>query len=202
MQERYRTVRGAAQHELERVQGSRFLARLAACSARGEAHALIDAARAEHPGARHHCFAWRLGPTGADSFSSDAGEPAGSAGRPILQQLEGQGLCDVALVVTRYFGGVKLGVGGLMRAYGGAAAAVLARAELVEVEITRRARITHPYECSGAVAGWLAALALVPCSARYGAQVELELDLPVGRLGPALADLGERTGGRARVELG
>ncbi len=201
MQERYRSVRSPAQHELERIQGSRFLARVAPCSSREQALALVDAARAAHPAARHHCFAWRLGPSGADSFSNDAGEPAGSAGRPILQQLEGQGLGDVALVVTRYFGGVKLGVGGLMRAYGGAAAAVLARAELVEVEITRRARITHPYECSGAIEAWLAAEGLAPRSARYDAQVQLEVDLPVGRLARSLAELGERSAGRARVEL-
>lgn len=199
--ERYRTVRARAQHEIERVHGSRFIAELAPATAREEALALVESARAAHPGARHHCFAWRLGPGGADSYSSDAGEPSGSAGRPILQQLETQGLCELALVVTRYFGGVQLGIGGLMRAYGAAAAAVLARAELVEIEVTRRVRVEHPYGCSGAVEGWLAAEHLVPSAAVYDSAVHLVLELPVARLEALLDALRERCAGRCRIEL-
>lgn len=104
------------------VKRSRFIAVAGPSADRESALAAVNEARLEHPEARHHCWAWQGRNSAA---SSDDGEPGGTAGRPILGVIGHKGLVDVVVVVTRYFGGTKLGAGGLVRAYAGAAEAVL-----------------------------------------------------------------------------
>ena len=104
------------------VKRSRFIATAAPATDREAALAAVDGKRLEHPEAGHHCWAWQGRNSAA---SSDDGEPGGTAGRPILGVIGHKGLVDVVVVVTRYFGGIKLGAGGLVRAYAGAAEAVL-----------------------------------------------------------------------------
>ncbi|MDR0415979.1 MAG: YigZ family protein [Propionibacteriaceae bacterium] len=110
------------------IQRSRFIAWAARADSEAAARDLFAEARQRYPDARHHCTAFIVadGPGPPVSRSSDDGEPPGTAGRPMLAALAGSGLVDVAAVVTRYFGGVKLGAGGLVRAYGGAVQLVLA----------------------------------------------------------------------------
>ncbi len=109
------------------VRRSRFIARAAPVTSREEALAFVERARADHPEARHHCWAYVIGAPGraTSAAMNDDGEPSGTAGRPILGVIEHKGIGDLAVVVIRYFGGVKLGAGGLVRAYAGAAEAVL-----------------------------------------------------------------------------
>jgi len=185
--------------EAPTVKGSRFVADLAPVTTPEEAEAFVARVRATEPGASHHCWAWRVGRP-ADRFrSSDDGEPGGSAGRPILMQLEGHGVTDVVCVVTRWFGGTKLGVGGLMRAYGGSAGQALDRAPLCTVIETARLHITCPYQDSGALKGFLAHHGLVPASESYGASIVLEVDVPRQDRLALEAELRDRTAGR--VEL-
>lgn len=117
------TLAGPAEHALE-VRHSRFLARAVPVETPDAALAWLQSVSI--PEATHNCWAWRIG---ADYRSSDDGEPAGTAGRPILAAIDGQGYDRVVVVVTRWFGGIKLGAGGLVRAYGGAAAECLRLAE-------------------------------------------------------------------------
>lgn len=121
----------------QEIRRSRFVARAAPVDTAEDAAAFV--ARVGERDASHNCWAWRIG---ASYRFSDDGEPGGSAGRPILAAIDGQGLDRVVAVVTRWFGGIKLGVGGLARAYGGCAAECLrlaARRELVErVEVRVR----------------------------------------------------------------
>ena len=113
------TLGAPAEHALE-VKHSRFLARAAPVDSAAAAQAWIRSVSVAD--ATHNCWAWRLG----DEYrSSDDGEPAGTAGRPILAAIDGQGYDRIAVVVTRWYGGIKLGAGGLVRAYGGAAAECL-----------------------------------------------------------------------------
>lgn len=107
--------------ELE-VKRSRFLTRLRRVTTEDAARAVIEEQRRAHFDARHHCSAFVLGPDARTARSSDDGEPAGTAGVPMLSVLQRAGLTDVVAVVTRYFGGVKLGAGGLVRAYSDAVA--------------------------------------------------------------------------------
>lgn len=145
----YRVPAAEARGEL-REKGSRFLAVVAPAADEEAARAAIERLRREHPDATHHCFAWRLGAEPAER-SSDAGEPGGTAGPPILSALRGAGLSDVVAVVVRWFGGVKLGKGGLVRAYGGATRAALGAVATVERAPVIELALTVPYPVLGAV---------------------------------------------------
>jgi uncharacterized YigZ family protein len=175
-----------------REKGSRFLAVVAPAADEAAAQEVLAALAAEHPDATHHCFAWRLGPEPRER-AGDAGEPAGTAGVPILQVLRGRGLSDVVAVVVRWYGGTKLGKGGLARAY--AAAARLAADELpVERRVPRvELALALPYERLGAVKRLVHPPEVELVAERYGERVELVLSVRADRrddLAAALADLG------------
>jgi len=187
----YPAPAGEGRGEL-REKGSRFLAVVAPAAGEAEAEAVLARLRAEHPDATHHCFAWRLGPD-ARERASDAGEPSGTAGAPILQVLRGHGLSDAVAVVVRWFGGTKLGKGGLARAYAAAAR------EAVEAtpRVRRVPRVTLavdlPYERVGAVKRLVHPPEVELADERYGERARLELAVREDRAAEveaALADLG------------
>ena len=127
----YKSI-SAPSEGLFKDQGSRFIALAYPVESEAEVKALLEAARKEYHDARHHCVAYRLGCGGELWRASDDGEPAGSAGRPILGQIDSAGLSDVAVIVVRYFGGIKLGIPGLIRAYKNATADALEKAPTCE----------------------------------------------------------------------
>ncbi len=129
----YLTLRAPAVAEIE-VKRSRFLAEIHPVTDEVAARAVVEAARARHWDARHHCSAFILGARGEVERSSDDGEPSGTAGAPMLEVLRGRELTDVCAVVTRWFGGTLLGAGGLVRAYGDAVRAAVAAADVVRRE--------------------------------------------------------------------
>ncbi|PYE55772.1 IMPACT family protein [Deinococcus yavapaiensis] len=138
----FRTL--AAPHEhAEVISGSEFLAYATRADSPDAAMAFLAAIRVRHPDATHHCWAYKV--ESAYRFSDD-GEPGGTAGAPILRALEGQGVDHVMVVVVRYFGGVKLGAGGLVRAYGGAAAEVVRTAPKEEVKPRAHVTVTVGFE--------------------------------------------------------
>ena len=166
--------------------------RLAAAAA-----AFVERLRGEFDDATHNCFAWTL--ADGTQRSSDDGEPKGTAGRPILLEIEGRQLLDVAVVVTRYYGGTKLGTGGLVRAYGEAAAAALERAKIVEVPVVETLRLRYGYDLTGAVSSVLNAFEAVPTRADYGAAVEQEVAVPVEQVEEFQRALTEAVS--ARIEI-
>jgi len=127
----FRTIAAPATG-LFKDRGSKFFAYAYPASTEVEALAHLEALRKEHFKARHHCFAWRLGPDGSRFRANDDGEPSGTAGRPILGQLDSFGLTDVVVVVVRYFGGTLLGASGLINAYRESAAEALRAATVLE----------------------------------------------------------------------
>ncbi len=131
MTDHFKTLASASTGEFK-DRGSKFIAFAYPVRAEEEALAYVEALRKEHFKARHHCFAWRLGPDGARFRANDDGEPSGTAGRPILGQIDSFGLTNVLIVVVRYFGGTLLGTSGLINAYREAAAEALRAAEVVE----------------------------------------------------------------------
>jgi uncharacterized YigZ family protein len=133
-----------------REKGSRFLAVIGPAVDEAAARSALAALEREHPDATHHCWAWRLGSPPRER-SSDAGEPAGTAGVPMLQVLRGAGLSDVVAVVVRWFGGTKLGKGGLARAYAAAVREALETLPVVAREPTARLAFEVAYEKVGAV---------------------------------------------------
>ncbi|MDT0202272.1 YigZ family protein [Nocardioides sp. AE5] len=192
----YLTAGRGATAEIE-VKRSRFLCTVEPVSDEAAARAVIEALRKEHWDARHTCSAFVLGPDGAVQRSSDDGEPAGTAGAPMLEVLRGHEVSDVVAVVTRWFGGVLLGAGGLVRAYGDAVRAGLEAAGTVE----RRLMVEHRVEVSHADAGRLETelrqrgVAVLDVS--YAAEVSLLLGVPAAAPFDLAAVLAELTGGAA-----
>lgn len=131
--EQYRMLSKGAQAELVEKK-SRFIATIRPVSSEEEAVAFIEEMKKKYYDARHNCSAFVIGSKGELTRSSDDGEPSGTAGRPMLEVLTGSGIRNIAVVVTRYFGGVLLGTGGLVRAYSGAVKMALEQCET----ITRR----------------------------------------------------------------
>ncbi|RYL95823.1 YigZ family protein [Sporolactobacillus sp. THM7-4] len=146
----YITVMHEAVHEIE-IRRSRFIASVFPVSSEEKAAQAIESKRREHWKANHNCFAYIIGENQAVQKASDDGEPSGTAGVPILEVLKKRRLRDVLVVVTRYFGGIKLGAGGLIRAYAHTTSAGLAAAEVVEQVPSDLWRVTVDYPLSGAL---------------------------------------------------
>ena len=199
MNDEFVTLAAEYRHEIDPIKGSRFLTTVAPTPSIESANEFIERVSAEFAGATHNCWAYRIGRDGAEFRSNDDGEPSGSAGRPILQQIEGHNVTDTTVVVTRWFGGTKLGVGGLMRAYGGATGRTLDRAPLRTVVVTRRIAIELPYECTGPVEGILVARGLKTVTAEYGALVRIVVDVPERDVETFSRELLDRTAGRASI---
>ncbi len=196
----YRTLQAPLRHEIAKIKGSRFLACIAPCQDRDAAASFVESIRREFHDARHVCSAWRLGLGDQDFRFDDDGEPNGSAGRPILQQIDGHGLSNCVVAVVRWFGGTKLGVGGLVRAYGQAAAEALGRAEIETVVLKERILVRFPYELSGPMQGLCAALDIQPSSSEYGTEVELSFDIPLADCERFVHEVTERSAARAQIE--
>lgn len=138
---------------LTEAKRSRFICTLARVDSEGEARAVIASTRAKYPDARHHCSAFIVEVHSAQPIerSNDDGEPAGTAGMPMLESLRGAGLSQVVAVVTRYFGGVLLGTGGLVRAYSDAVATAVADAPRVRLETRAMFCVTVDHASAGRV---------------------------------------------------
>lgn len=134
-----------AEQAIIKEKGSRFLAHAYPIQDASEVQPLVEALRAEHHAARHHCWAYRLGVDGESFRANDDGEPSGTAGRPILGQILSRDLSDILVVVVRYFGGTLLGVPGLIAAYKGATCEVLDRVEVVQKVLTDSLRVEFEY---------------------------------------------------------
>lgn len=199
MSERHVALVGPHQVEIDKIKRSRFIGVAAPCTDADDAAATIAGVRARFHDARHHAWAWK---TGGASRASDDGEPHHSAGPPILREIEGRGLDDVVVVVVRYYGGVKLGTGGLVRAYGGAAAAVLEdapkRALIRRIPLT----VTYDYSAASGMQRALHGLRLSPAHADYAAQVTLTLHLAHDRVDAVSAALRDASGGAATLQVG
>jgi uncharacterized YigZ family protein len=195
MSETY-TLRGDARLQQD-IRRSRFLAQAAAVDSAESALAFV--ARAGAPDATHNCWAYRIG---ALYRFSDDGEPGGSAGRPILLAIEGQGVDRVAVVVTRWFGGIKLGVGGLARAYGGCAAECLRLADKAVLIERVRARIRCDFAAAPMLYARLREFAAVKQAENASVDgVELEVDVPLARVDALATFVRDLTRGRGILEI-
>lgn len=187
-------------HEFE-AKRSRFIGWIARATTEEEAREFINAAREEYPDARHHCSAFIVHQDGAQPIerSSDDGEPSGTAGAPMLEVLTGHEVSDVVAVVTRWFGGVLLGTGGLVRAYGDAVRAGLDEVGVLRRELVVEHALTVSHVEAGRVDNELRSRGVHVVDADYTAEVTLTLGVPateVAALGPLVAEL---TAGSGRL---
>lgn len=182
------------------VQRSRFIAYAAAVKSEDESRAFLARIRKEHYDARHCCSAWILGADGARQKSSDDGEPGGTAGMPILEVLKRRELTDAMIVVVRYFGGIKLGAGGLTRAYAHAAAIGLDAATLARRILLRRLKVTVGYETLSSVEHWARKKNLRTGEAVYAEKVTLPLLVEPDACDDAIKELTDLTAATAVIE--
>lgn len=195
------TVAGEGVHETE-VSRSRFLCALAPAATEEEARAFIARVRAGHPGASHHCWAYVIGADGAVQKASDDGEPGGTAGAPMLQMLTRREIRYAVAVVTRYFGGTKLGAGGLIRAYGGAVGEAL---DAVGTRVRRRYRlvtVTTDHLRAGRLENDLRSSGRAVRGVTYGDRVTIEVGLPDAQVEDFRRWLADSTAGTAALVLG
>ena len=145
MQDTYRTLESGGRVEMK-VVDSRFIGEALPVASKRAAEDAIAAIRIREPKATHHCTAYRLGARGDTFRYDDDGEPSGTAGPPILRQIDAEELTNTLVVVTRYYGGTKLGTGGLMRAYGDAASEALDAASIIERILRVPVRLRFAYD--------------------------------------------------------
>ncbi|MEG1548324.1 MAG: YigZ family protein [Clostridia bacterium] len=150
----YKTVSSASTAELV-INRSRFIGCCLPVATQQEALIMLDNIRHRHWDASHNCFAYRIGENGNPARFSDDGEPSGTAGKPIMDALCGNGLTNVLVVVTRYFGGILLGAGGLMRAYSRSAADALANADVVVMKPAKLINIILDYARYSAIESYI-----------------------------------------------
>lgn len=200
---RYRVPAQNARVE-DRIEKSRFIASVARAESAPDARAFVDALRAEFPDATHHCFAFVAGPPGSSTAigASDDGEPAGTAGRPMLSVLLNSGVGEIVVVVTRYFGGIKLGKGGLVRAYTGAVQHALRILETTERVSMHELRVAVAYAHADAVRRAIERAGGAIVGEAFAADVVLTARVPDDRRDELEHALLDATGGSARAEWG
>ncbi len=167
------------------VNKSRFIATAIPLRDLDSLYQLQTDLRADHGRANHHCLAYVLGDPAKplSAGSSDDGEPSGTAGKPMLNILLQRQVGEIGVVVTRYFGGVKLGAGGLIRAYAGAVSALLDEAELEEVEPQRLVYLSYPYSLESKLAGVFSAAEVQVIEQEFTTEVRKQLSLPASLAG-------------------
>ncbi|MGW4853743.1 YigZ family protein [Streptomyces sp. NPDC004288] len=201
MQEQYRTLAREGVHETE-INRSRFLCALAPVADEREAQEFVARIRREHPTASHNCFAYVLGADASVQKASDDGEPGGTAGVPMLQMLLRREMRYVVAVVTRYYGGVKLGAGGLIRAYGGSVGEALDAVGTITRQRFRLATVTVDHQRAGKLENDLRATGRTVRDVRYAEAVTLEIGLPDADVPAFCGWLADATAGTATFELG
>ena len=157
--------------------GSRFIAHAYPVSSEEEIKDIVSALKKEYHDARHHCYAYRLGYRRDVFRANDDGEPSSSAGRPILGQIDSLELSDILVVVVRYFGGIKLGIPGLIRAYRTSTADALENAEIIEKTASERFRLRFGYMEMNGVMKVLKDLGLSAHKQDFGMECLLETDV-------------------------
>lgn len=181
---------------------SRFIGYVRHVESEEEADAFITEIKKKHYDARHNCYAYVIGAEQSVVRFSDDGEPGGTAGKPILEVLLGEGLSDVCIVVTRYFGGTLLGTGGLVRAYTDAAKAGIAGTEVVRRRKVIPLRITADYTDLGKIQHILATAEVPVTDSDYGEKVMLSAEVCVDDMERMEKELTEATAARAVLEKG
>ena len=170
----YKSIEGPSEG-LYKDLGSKFLAFAYPVETEEQAKEIIGTVKKEYFDARHHCFAYRVGPEGEKWRVNDDGEPSSTAGRPIYGQMLSAGLSDILIVVVRYFGGTKLGVPGLIKAYRSAAQDAIANSRIVEKLAEERAIVKFGYERMNDVMKILKEMGLVPERQSFDLECSLEV---------------------------
>jgi len=185
----------------QELKKSRFITSAGRASNKAEAVAFIQAVRRTFPDASHNCWAYIAGEPNntVEIGMSDDGEPQGTAGKPILNVLQHKNVGEIVVVVTRYFGGVKLGAGGLVRAYSGAVQAVMEELPLAEVVAVKEALLQYPYPHESNIRRLLDSLKIEIVDTGYQEQVLMRIKVPENLAGELKEKAINQTHGEANL---
>lgn len=179
---------------------SRFISNFKSVRTEEEALSFVEEMRKKYWDARHNCYAWVMGKNGEKKRCSDDGEPAQTAGSPMLHVLEGEGIVNVCVVVTRYFGGTLLGTGGLVRAYSGAVKEGLNTCTVLTIEPAKKVAIHTDYNGVGKIQYLLGQQSITILNSAYTDRVELNVLAPDEKLEKLIADILDVTKGQAVID--
>lgn len=196
----FRTLAGDSSREIK-IKGSRFIALGHHADTEKTALEILEGIRKREHAATHHCFAYVIGFGGETFKYSDDGEPTGTAGRPIYQAVTGKDLTDTLVVVVRYFGGTKLGTGGLTRAYARAAGELLAEAEIVEKLICDRLSFSIPFPLYDRVMRIISGGGYKIINQDFAEQVALVVDVRKSQTKNFITRMTELTGGKIDIAI-
>lgn len=196
----YKTVKGYGESEII-IQKSRFLTYVRRVETEEDALLFIQDIKKKHYNATHNCSAYVIGEHDQIQKANDDGEPSGTAGVPILEVIKKQGLKDTVIVVTRYFGGIKLGSGGLIRAYGRGASEGIAAAGVVERKMHARMRVDIDYTWLGKIENEARQSPYPLQSIEYGESVQLFLYVPSAETEVFTAWMIDLTNGQAQISI-
>ena len=195
----YRIVTQAGSAGIEEKK-SRFIADVFPVRSVSDAEARISEVTRKYWDAKHHCYAYIIGSRSEVSRCSDNGEPSGTAGKPILEAIKKTGVQDTVIVVTRYFGGTKLGAGGLVRAYGKSAYAGLEAATIIAQEPHAVVKISCEYTMLGTIDNYIRHSGCIVKSKDFAADVVITVLVPCGDEQDIAVQIADRTGGQATLE--
>lgn len=199
MRENYITVGSSANAEIL-INKSRFIGHSARAETESEAIAFIDSIKSKHRQATHNCSAYIIGEHDSIQKANDDGEPSGTAGVPMLEVLKKQGLKDTVLVVTRYYGGIKLGGGGLIRAYGKSASEAIAASGVVERRLHHLMKVSIDYTWLGKIENEIRQSDYPLAGIDYSDAVVLSIHVPVEKEQAFIDWVNELTNGQAEIE--
>jgi uncharacterized YigZ family protein len=188
----YNTIT-AASEGIFTDRGSKFIAYAYPIQSEEEVKEYLEFLKKEHWKARHHCYAWRLGTDGNMHRANDDGEPSGTAGKPILGQLDSFEITDTLVVVIRYFGGTKLGVGGLINAYKSAAIDALQQTEIISKTIDNYYKIVYDYGITSQVMNFVNHYELTIMNQSFGEKAIMDFSIPISKSDEILKILEEKS---------
>lgn len=199
--EDYKTVLTPDETEIE-IKKSRFINLVFHIEAEETAESILADIRKKHYKATHVCWAYVLNTNPKRQKASDDGEPSGTAGKPILDVINHRELKDVLVVVIRYFGGIKLGTGGLIRAYSGGASDVLNHCIIIKKQFSDQLDLVVSYSSYGGLSNGLLEKEVIPANEDFGENVTLAFQIPVAETEEFLAWVEDKTNGTAQVIMG
>lgn len=198
---KYRTVNGFGTAEITEKK-SRFIANAANVTTEEEARCFIESIKKKYYDARHNCYAYIIGENSECQKFSDDGEPGGTAGRPMFDVLKGEELTNTVVVVTRYFGGILLGTGGLVRAYGKSAKEGIKAAGIAEMTLLREVRVKCGYPMSGKIQYEISSTGFILKDTIYTDKVEFIVMCAEDSTDGFIANITDKTGAAAQCSRG
>lgn len=177
----YKSIAGPSEG-LFKDNGSRFISFAYPVETEEEVKSIVGSLKKEYHDARHHCYAYRIGYKGDLFRANDDGEPSSSAGRPILGQIDSNGLSDILIVVVRYFGGIKLGIPGLIRAYKTSSADAIANNAIITKIAMKRYLLKFGYDSMNSVMKMVKDMALEQSNQNFGLECELTVRVRLSQL--------------------